>query len=430
MSERDDEAAFVAHCRERMPVQCRSAILIACAFGVAWWPTDPFVFHGLPGAVHAFAVERAMILGGAALYFASVWKGPLRRIALVPFLVCLCGGAAFTAGMLARLGGPDSPWLSFIYILPFPTVMLPLRLRGRIAATLLIAAASVAGGFALHPAYLASAYAPMTLSFMVCAVVSSVLAGNSVFKRLRENFLQSLALERATVHLEETVARKTQELRRLLAHRETAREDERANLSRELHDELGQELTALRYALAFTRKRYGQEAAAIGPHLADLEELLGRTSSTVRTIVTGLRPRVLDDLGLRAALEWLVRRAGERTGAECTLAVEGDDGALAGELPLAVFRVAQESLTNAARHAAAKRIEVALRVGAGDLELRVRDDGRGFDPAAPPRPSAAGLIGMRERADALGGALSVETRPGDGTAVVLRLPLAAAEARA
>jgi signal transduction histidine kinase len=428
-SSASDERAFAAHCTQRMPLHCAFSALLVAGFCLLWWPTDPWLLGRIPGTVPAFSAVRGTAIALTALYFLLLRIEGLRRHQLAIFTSCL-GGAFFAASaFMAQLGGPDQPWFYYTYVFPFATAGLPLQLRRRVLLTMFVLLASWAGCFALTPAYLGSPYTPSMLSFNLCMVLVSIGSGHSIFLLVRENFLQSLALERAAAevrgyseHLEERVAQKTEELRRVLADLEAAREDERAFISRELHDELGQALTALRYALAFTRERYLAERDRIGGNLAELDELLARTSETVRGIVTELRPRVLDDLGLRAALEWLVRRAADRTGVACTLTVEGDEAALGDAQPIAVFRITQESLTNAARHASAQHIEVTLRIHSDGLELRVRDDGAGFNPDGAPRGRGAGLIGMRERAHELGGALTIASRPSEGTTVQLRLP--------
>ncbi|HVV88283.1 MAG TPA: sensor histidine kinase [Kofleriaceae bacterium] len=428
-----DEEAFSAYSARRMTSQCDLALLVSSVFALLWWPTDPWIFRDLPGVVGTFAVLRALIIGLSLLYLVLVHATPLRRY---PFAVLIVIAAAilFAIGIgMSGLGAPDRPWLYFTYVFPFVTVSLPLRPGPRVAFTLVLAVANVAGILAVHAEQLRSPYAPMMLSFLLAVILVSVAAGHTLFLALRETFLQSLALARASAevrdycdHLEDKVTERTHELRRLLAHLETAREDERASLSRELHDELGQELAAQRYALAFTRRRYEDDPGAIARNLTELEGLQARITATVRGIVTTLRPKVLDDQGLRAALEWLVRQTGERTGLDVRLAVDGDESALTGEQPIAAFRIVQESLTNALRHASPTRIDVGVRITDRALELRVRDDGSGFEPPEAPADSrgGAGLIGMRERAHALGGDLTIDSRPGAGTTIVVEIPLA------
>jgi two-component system sensor histidine kinase UhpB len=148
----------------------------------------------------------------------------------------------------------------------------------------------------------------------------------------------------------------------------------------------------------------------------------------MRQILQDLRPRVLDDLGAVAAIEWLVERVGRRAEAAVTFHGEGDAEALPPEMSLCLFRVAQEALHNAVTHAGASTIALELRIETRLVRFTVRDDGEGFDPNAPRR--GTGLLGMRERADALHGRLRVKSAPGEGTTLELVLPLRASAAPA
>jgi signal transduction histidine kinase len=228
--------------------------------------------------------------------------------------------------------------------------------------------------------------------------------------------------------LEQRVRRQTQELRALAAHLESVREDERTRIARELHDELGQELTALRYALTFLRQRFERDPTSIRKNLDELDSLLGRTTTTTRQILSELRPRILDDLGLDAGVEWLLKRTEERAGLSCRLVTSCRKLDLDVETSIAAFRILQESLTNVVRHAQATHVDVEVVVEQGELRMSVRDDGIGM-PATPaakmplPGKGGMGLIGMRERVDTLGGELRFESGPGIGTTVRVHLPL-------
>ena len=428
--------AFVAYSAQRMITQCGISIIVSAAFALLWWPTDPWILGPIGGVVPMFALLRGIIVGFGVLYFLIVHVIGWRRHALTVFSVMGLLTLFAIGGGMSQLGGPDRPWLYFSYVFPFVTMALPLRPMPRLLLTAAFATANIIGILVFEPEHLHSEYAPMMLSFLLAVIFASVLAGNTLYLAVRDSFLQSRALARASAevrdycdHLEDKVADRTAELRRLLAHLETAREDERAFLSRELHDQLGQELTAQRYALANTRRRYAESSGAIARNLLELEDLQTRITATVRGIVTALRPTMLDDQGLRAALDWLVRQGSERAGLTGTLTIDGDEALLAGDQPIAVFRIVQESVTNAIRHADAQAITVTLRIGGGAIELTIADDGVGFDPDQPrgARGGGAGLIGMRERARALRGELTIERRAAGGTAVRLRAPLTAAD---
>ncbi|MGE4291588.1 MAG: PAS domain S-box protein [Desulfovibrio sp.] len=215
-------------------------------------------------------------------------------------------------------------------------------------------------------------------------------------------------------------------LRRVSGSVLTSQERERASIARRLHDELGQVLTVLRMDAVWLRDRLRAGAATLDPALAERSEgmcsLVDATISDVRHIATRLRPAVLDDLGLHDALEWYAADFERRTGIRCRLKSSGVED-VPERLATATYRVAQEALTNVARHAQAAETVVELDQTDGCLELRVRDNGQGFDPLQAASRKTLGLAGMQERAGLAGGVLEIRSAPGQGTEIRLRLPL-------
>ena len=219
------------------------------------------------------------------------------------------------------------------------------------------------------------------------------------------------------------------QLRDLTARVETVREEERTGIAREIHDELGQALTALKMDVAWIARR-AQGGATI-PHEALLEKLQTMSQMTddvihqVRRISAELRPGVLDDLGLTAALEWQGQELEKRTGIACAVESNLDDAKVERNLSTAVFRIFQEALTNITRHAEATHVDVRLVRKDGWLSLTVIDDGKGIAPEDAQSPRSIGLLGIRERARRLGGTASVQraAKPASGTIVSLSLPL-------
>jgi PAS domain S-box-containing protein len=225
--------------------------------------------------------------------------------------------------------------------------------------------------------------------------------------------------------VEHALRESRQQLRALAARLQTVREEETGRIARDLHDELGQLLTGLKMDLRWVEGRIGQLPPGDGVNalldrVVGASELADRTVTTVQRIAADLRPSTLDQLGLGAALGHEARRFQERTGVTCQ--VTGVEGLppLPGEVSTALYRIAQEALTNVARHAAATRVAISLEVAAGVATLRVEDDGRGIGPV---EPHALGLLGMKERATMLGGAVHVGRRAGSGTAVTARIPI-------
>ncbi|HEY6203740.1 MAG TPA: sensor histidine kinase [Candidatus Limnocylindria bacterium] len=202
-----------------------------------------------------------------------------------------------------------------------------------------------------------------------------------------------------------------------------AQEAERLRVSRELHDDTGQALTLLLVRLQLVENMSSE--TEIRRELAELRELVGETLDGVRRLAVQLGPSVLDDLGLCSALEWLTDRVRAETGLAVDVRLDCESGHASPVVAVAIFRVAQEALTNVVRHARATRVEVNLKMDGGSLELSVADDGRGFAVAqAQQRPSASiGLFGMAERIALVGGSLEIDSDPDSGTRVRASVPL-------
>ena len=206
------------------------------------------------------------------------------------------------------------------------------------------------------------------------------------------------------------------EMRQLSQQLVAAQEEERKKLTRELHDHVGQMLTALRMEIGRAERARGGADLA----LAEAKRLLDTILRSVRDLVMGLRPSMLDDIGLRPALEWHVRDFRRRFNIRVDLTLDGDLDSLPDAVRTCVYRIVQEALTNCARHARAKRVEVSVRKERQQLEVRVADDGVGLDPQ---RARGMGLLGIEERVRELHGAFGVTSVPGSGTELQVSLPL-------
>jgi PAS domain S-box-containing protein len=229
---------------------------------------------------------------------------------------------------------------------------------------------------------------------------------------------------------EEALRRSRDELQALGAAAQMTREQEKSRIARELHDELGQLLTMLQMDVAWCKAALPYGNDAFDTRLDRMEQLLKSTIAATRRIAADLRPLMLDDLGLVPSLEWLVENFSQRTGIACTLSVGEDELALPKAHASAIFRIVQESLTNIAKHAEASHAEIALERDEDELVVRVADDGVGFSPQAPRKPGSLGLFGLRERASLMGGEASIISAPGEGTSIVVRLPVEAPMASA
>lgn len=217
------------------------------------------------------------------------------------------------------------------------------------------------------------------------------------------------------------LAQSRHDLRRLSASVVQARENARLRIARELHDELGQRLSALKLDLASLDPAGGR--AAYDERVASMLAMLDDTMTSVRRIIADLRPLMLDDLGLNAAVDWLARESARRMGIDVKVRLGERDPALDKDASVAVYRMVQEALTNVARHARATEVRIELREAGGELLLRVQDNGSGFAAGALRKPTSFGLFGIRERAYTLGGTMEAGNRPGGGARLCVRLPL-------
>ena len=220
---------------------------------------------------------------------------------------------------------------------------------------------------------------------------------------------------------QEEIRRSREELRALAARLQSVREDERTHIAREIHDELGQALTGLKLDLAWLRQRL-KDRSDLTERLGSVMGRIDGTIDAVRRIATELRPSVLDHLGLVAAVEWQAQDFEKLTGVATRLDVSATTMPVNGTTATTVFRMLQETLTNVARHAGATRVEITLQIGPEEVLLRVADNGRGISEEERTDRRSLGLVGLRERAIACGGELSIEGRPGVGTVVSARIP--------
>jgi signal transduction histidine kinase len=275
------------------------------------------------------------------------------------------------------------------------------------------------------PVSRARGYEVGAVDYLIKPLVPEVLKSKvAVFIEL-DRYNAALAKESGDRKLIEENLRKSEErLRQYAGHIQSIREEERASIAREVHDELGQALTALKMDLLWIEKRLPADSDAPTEKIKSMFEMIDSTIQSVRKISSGLRPQVLDDAGLIGALKWQAREFQMRTGVRCNLDLAIDDIVLEQDRATAVFRIFQEVLTNVARHAKATRVDVELGVAGEHLVLKIADNGRGISDAELKSPKSLGILGIRERALLAGG--SVEITGGEaGTAVTLRIPLRA-----
>lgn len=260
--------------------------------------------------------------------------------------------------------------------------------------------------------------------FPVDASISQVLVGGERF------FTIILRDVSAKIRAERELESAREEIRQLALATQTAREQEKARIARELHDELGQALTALKMDVAWLQNNLGSNPAKLATRTQAMSALLDSTMAATRRIASDLRPLILGDLGLEPALEWLVGDFSRRHGVACELQVAPECADLAEPVASALYRIVQEGLTNIARHACATGAGVRIYQRGGEVMLTLQDNGRGFDPDSPPREGSYGLKGIRERVYLLGGQVDLLSGPGRGTIVQVTIPLPSPTLRA
>ena len=211
-------------------------------------------------------------------------------------------------------------------------------------------------------------------------------------------------------------------LKNLSARLQESREQQLSQVAREIHDDLAQSLSALKIDLHFLLEKSADSDAVFHEKLESAMALLDRTIATARNLCAELRPSMLDDLGLVPALTWWGRQFQDRTGIDCTVEASPQEIDVPGDVATALFRICQEALTNTARHAAAGRAGVSLEAGREGLVMTIEDNGRGITEEQLKNPRSLGILGMRERIDALNGKISFAGAPEQGTRIAISLP--------
>jgi signal transduction histidine kinase len=222
--------------------------------------------------------------------------------------------------------------------------------------------------------------------------------------------------------LAEALQHSLEQVRLLAARVESVREEERTRLARQIHDDLGQAWTGIKMDLSSLLHHPPVRRQERARRSRAILELIDHTIESVRKIATELRPAILDDLGLAAAVEWAAHEFAARTGTKCALDLPPADLAIDSEAATVLFRILQEALTNIARHAEATEFSVWLAESDGALCLEVRDNGKGFQEARLAHGGSLGILGMRERALLLGGRLTIRSSPGEGATVTVWIP--------
>jgi signal transduction histidine kinase len=420
----EEAAAFAEHTRELTIKLWPGVGLLLAAAALLWWPLDRLVFAE-PVAREAFANFRAVLSVvdvGFALALPRI--AATRRHAHVAATVAALVNLVLSGWTLAEAGQGAPQWFSYGFMTPFLSVLLLVPLRTRVVVAASFAAAFIVSWLAHPHSHLATPGAGAGISYLCFCAALSVFIGHLVYVQVRHTFTLSRRVERQRLELaslaerlEERVLAQTEEIRELGARAQEVRAEQRLELARELHDSLGQELTSMRLLVDLGARLH---ADAPGSEAFDgLAAQLQRVQGSLRQVLVSLRPQPLEEGSLLESLAVLVGDFGRRSGVSCRFTHAGPVDALTSAQTLALYRIAQEGLTNAIRHARARRVELSLVVDGGDVTLELRDDGLGIDPARV--GEGFGTRGIQERASALGGRATWAVD--GGTRMRIALPL-------
>jgi signal transduction histidine kinase len=222
---------------------------------------------------------------------------------------------------------------------------------------------------------------------------------------------------------EEKLQESHEAFRQLATHLETIREAERTHMAREIHDELGQQLTGLKMDISWLNKKIKSEDEEVNQKIQETIQLIDSTVKSVRRIATELRPSILDDLGVVAALEWQSEEFEKRFKIKCIFKSEITNEIIPPQLATGIFRIYQECLTNVLRHSEATEVFSTLEIRDNKLLLTIRDNGRGFVVEEITNKKTLGLLGMKERSSLMGGTYEITSNPGRGTSILIIVPL-------
>ncbi len=221
---------------------------------------------------------------------------------------------------------------------------------------------------------------------------------------------------------QEALQHSSEQLRQLASRLHSIREEERAMIAREIHDELGQLLTVLKIEISLLCKKQSQEQPETAKKVQTISDLINRAVESVQQISSKLRPGILDEVGLVAAIEWQAKEFSAHTGIQCRFSLPSEINELTREKSTALFRIFQEALTNVARHAQAERVSIFLKKKRQGVILEITDNGCGIKPQQIESSRSLGILGMRERASMFGGTMSIRGVPGKGTYVKVEMP--------
>ncbi|MEO8512571.1 MAG: sensor histidine kinase [Ignavibacteria bacterium] len=259
-------------------------------------------------------------------------------------------------------------------------------------------------------------------------IITSLLLYLAISRREKQREKLEAEIAASNKISEEKITETNKSLHALAAHLQTIREEERTLISREIHDQLGQELTALKMDIAYLSRKIEKAKTEpdwdeINSGLRSMSEITDQTINSVRRIARELRPDILDKLGLKEAIEWHAEEFTNRTGIDCIVSTGLSEFDFNRDLDTTIFRIVQESLTNVARHSGATRSKIGLKLAEKFIYLSIEDNGRGITKEEMENTKSLGLVGIKERAFSVGGKISINGSKDKGTILNITIPI-------
>jgi signal transduction histidine kinase len=316
----------------------------------------------------------------------------LKKCSRVPFGKCLCGEAATSGRIQFSNSLNERHEICYDGISPHGHYIVPIISKGRTTGAIVL--------------YLEEMHRQEKWEVEFLQAVADTLAGAIAHKDAERMLKESY-----------------KQLRNLTGHLQSVREEERARIARDIHDELGQLMTALKIDLTWLNSRPHKDQEAFPEKIKAMIELIETGNKTIQRISSELRPSMLDDLGLAAAIEWQAGEFQKRTGIECEVKMIPEDLVLDKELATNIFRIFQEAITNVVRHADATRVEVNLKADSSDIELVIKDNGKGISQEQISSPYSFGLVSMRERVFPWNGRVEISGKENKGTTLKVNIPI-------
>lgn len=421
----EEAEAFAAYTRELTARLWPGLGLVLGLGTLAWWPTDRLVYAESATIRDAFADFRVRIFVldvGLAVTLPRLAFA--RRHAHVAAWLAGLSNYLLAGWFLAEAGEGTVVWFDYAFMTPIFSVLLLVPLRARIGMATSFTA-GILGTWIAHPlTRLDAPGATAAISYLVFTTCMAIFIGHLLYVQVQRSFhlgrrveLQRVDLANLAARLEERVQEQTEVIRELSARAAEVRAEQRLELARELHDGLGQELTSMRLLVDLGIRLHNERAVL--DSFTSLAQQIHRIQASLRQVLVSLSPQPMEDGSLVESLAVLVGELERRSGLECRFVHRHVADGLAPAVSLALFRIAQEGLTNALRHARARRLELRLELCGDEIVLEVHDDGRGIDPAEIGR--GFGTRGIQERASALGGRATWTVD--HGTHLLVTLPL-------